>query len=63
MVKVLMIMHHIELCTPCIILFDCDHLLHIRVDHVEPKTEDQSEQVQWVLEVHKRQVASMLILL
>jgi hypothetical protein len=46
MVKVLMIMHHIVLCTPCIILFNYDHLLHIRVDHVEPKMEDQTEQVQ-----------------
>jgi hypothetical protein len=41
-------MHHIALCTPCIALFNCDHLLHIRVDHVEPKTKNQTEQVQWV---------------
>jgi hypothetical protein len=44
----LLIMHHIALCTLCITLFDCGHLLHIRVDHVEPRTEDQVEQVQWV---------------
>jgi hypothetical protein len=44
----LLIMHHIALCTLCIALFDCGHLLHIRVDHVEPRTEDQVEQVQWV---------------
>jgi hypothetical protein len=44
----LLIMHHIVLCTPCIALFNCGHLLHIRVDHVEPKTENQAEQVQWV---------------
>jgi hypothetical protein len=43
-------MHHIALCTPCIALFNCDHLLLIRVDHVEPKTENQAEQVQWVFE-------------
>jgi hypothetical protein len=48
MVNVLMIIHHNTLCTPCITLFNCGHLLHIRVDHVEPKTEDQAEQVQWV---------------
>jgi hypothetical protein len=41
-------MHHIVLCTPCIALFNCDHLLHIRVDHGETKTENQAEQVQWV---------------
>jgi hypothetical protein len=44
----LLVMHHIVLCTPCIALFNCGHLLHIRVDHVEPKTENQAEQVQWV---------------
>jgi hypothetical protein len=38
MVKVLMIMHHIALCTICIALCNCVHLLHIRVDHVESKT-------------------------
>jgi hypothetical protein len=48
MVKVLMVMQHITLCTPCIALFNCGHLLRIRIDHVEPRTEDQAEQVQWV---------------
>jgi hypothetical protein len=48
MVKVLIIMHHIALCTPCIAYFAVAHLLHIRVDHVEPKTKNQAEQVQWV---------------
>jgi hypothetical protein len=43
-----MIMHHIALCTPCNALRNYGHLLHIRVDHVEPKTENQVEQVQWV---------------
>jgi hypothetical protein len=44
----LLIMHHIALCTPYIALFNCGHFLHIRVDHMEPKTENQTEQVQWV---------------
>jgi hypothetical protein len=48
MVKVLIIMHHIALCTPCITHFDIAYLLHIRVDRVEPKTENQAEQIQWV---------------
>jgi hypothetical protein len=48
MVRILMIMHHIARGTPCIALFNCGHLLHIRVDHVEPKTKNQAEQVQWV---------------
>jgi hypothetical protein len=41
-------MHHIVLFTPCIALFNCGHLLHIQVDHVETKTKHQAEQVQWV---------------
>ncbi len=41
-------MHHIALCTSCIALFNCGHLLHIRVDHAEPESEFQAEQVQWV---------------
>jgi hypothetical protein len=57
----LLIMHHIVLCTSCIAVFNYDHLLHIRVDHVEPKTEDQAKQVQWVLVDPKRQVARILI--
>jgi hypothetical protein len=44
----LLIMHHIILCTPYITLFNCGHVLHIRVDHVETKTENQAEQVQWM---------------
>jgi hypothetical protein len=28
--------------------FNCGHLLHIRIDHVELKMEDQGEQVQLV---------------
>jgi hypothetical protein len=46
----LLIIQHNALCTPCIALFNCGHLLHIRVDHVEPKTENQAEQVQCVFE-------------
>jgi hypothetical protein len=41
-----MFMHHIALCTPCISLVNCGHLLHMCVDHVEPKSEVQAEQVQ-----------------
>jgi hypothetical protein len=33
---------------PCTILFIVAIFLHKRVDHVEPKTEIQSEHVQWV---------------
>jgi hypothetical protein len=42
-----MFMHHNALCTPCITLVNCGHVLHIRVDHTEPKTEIQVVQVQW----------------
>jgi hypothetical protein len=48
MVEILMFVHHIALYTPNIALFDCGHLLHIRIDHTELKTENQVEQVQWV---------------
>jgi hypothetical protein len=48
MIRILMIMHRIALCTPCIALYNYGHLLHIQVDHVESKTENQAEQVQWV---------------
>jgi hypothetical protein len=44
----LLIMHHITLWIPFIALFNYGHLLQIQVDHVEPKTENQAEQVQWV---------------
>jgi hypothetical protein len=45
-----MIMHHIVPCTPCIALFNCGHILHIRVDHVKPQSEFQVEQVRRVFE-------------
>jgi hypothetical protein len=45
-----MIMHHTVPCTPCIVLFNCDHLLHIRIDHTELESEFQAEQVRWVFE-------------
>jgi hypothetical protein len=48
MVKMLMIMHHIALCTPCIAIVNCGHLMHIRVGHAEPESEIQAEQVRWV---------------
>jgi hypothetical protein len=43
-----MFMHRIALCAPCIALVNYGHLLHIRVDHTEPVSEFQSEQVWWV---------------
>jgi hypothetical protein len=42
----LLFMHHIALYTSCIVLFNCGHVLHIRVDHVESELEFQAEQVQ-----------------
>jgi hypothetical protein len=42
-------MHHVALCTPCIALVNCGHLLHMRVDHVELGMEIRAEQVQGVL--------------
>jgi hypothetical protein len=45
----LLFIHHIALCTSCIALFNCGHLLHILVDHEEPKSEIQAEQVQCVV--------------
>jgi hypothetical protein len=48
MINLLLIMHHIVLCTPRIALFNCGHLLHIRVDRVEPQMKNQAEQAQWV---------------
>jgi hypothetical protein len=42
----LLFMHHIALCTPYIALFNCGHLLHMRVDHAEQKSEIQAELVQ-----------------
>jgi hypothetical protein len=39
-------MHHIAICTPYIALVNGGHLLHMRVDHVEPKSEIQAVQVQ-----------------
>jgi hypothetical protein len=47
----LLITHHITLCTPCIALLNCGHLLHIRVDHAESELKFQAEQVQRVLSV------------
>jgi hypothetical protein len=39
MVKVLIIMHHIALCTPCIALVNDGHLSHMRVDRAELEAE------------------------
>jgi hypothetical protein len=43
-----MIMHHIALFTPCIALVNGGYLLYMQVDHVEPKSGIQAEQVQGV---------------
>jgi hypothetical protein len=47
MSRMLLFIHHITLCTPCITLVNGGHLLHMRVDHAEPESEFQAEQVQW----------------
>jgi hypothetical protein len=47
MSRMLFIMPHIALCTPCIALVNGDHLLYMWVDHVEPESKFQAEQVQW----------------
>jgi hypothetical protein len=39
MSRMLLFIYHIALCTPCITLFNCGHLLHIWVDHTEQKSE------------------------
>jgi hypothetical protein len=43
-----MFMHYIALCTPCIALVNCGHLLHMRVDHAEPELDFQAEEVRWL---------------
>jgi hypothetical protein len=48
MLWLFLFMHHIALCTICIEHFNVVHLLHIQVDHVEPKSEIKKEQVQEV---------------
>jgi hypothetical protein len=58
MVKMLMIIHHIELCTSYIALVNCGHLLHIWVDHAEPKSKFQAEQVRGV--IGGRQASSVM---
>jgi hypothetical protein len=49
-INILLIMHHIALCTLCIALFNYGHFLHIQVDHVESESEFQAKQVRWVFE-------------
>jgi hypothetical protein len=56
-----MIMHHIALCTPCITLVNGGHILHMRVDHVEPEAKVQKvRKTKECSEVHKRQVVMIL---
>jgi hypothetical protein len=40
-----MIMHHNELCTPCVALVNSGHLFAYTMEHMEPKTEIQVQQV------------------
>jgi hypothetical protein len=48
MLRLFLFMHHIALCTPYIAHLNVVHLLHIRVDHVEPESEIKKGQVQEV---------------
>jgi hypothetical protein len=41
-------MYHIVFCTSCIAHFNLDSFMHMRVDHLELKTEILAEQVQRV---------------
>jgi hypothetical protein len=44
MSKVLMIMHHVALCTPCIVLYVCCLILALfALDPVEPEPEELQE--------------------
>jgi hypothetical protein len=43
MINMLLIIHHIALFTPCIALFNCDHLFAYTLDPVESKSEIQVE--------------------
>jgi hypothetical protein len=45
--RMLFIMHHIVLCTPCIALVNGGYFLHMRVDQADPKSGFQAEQVHW----------------
>jgi hypothetical protein len=45
-----MTMHHNALCISCTTLVNYGHLLHIRIDHAEPESKFQEEQVRWVFE-------------
>jgi hypothetical protein len=43
MVKLLMIMHHITPCIPCIAFILMPHTCMFAIDHVEPEREEPSE--------------------
>jgi hypothetical protein len=60
MSRMLMFMHHIALCTPCITLVYCGHPLNMQVDHVKPESQLQAEQV--LKEYGGPQVSSVRIL-
>jgi hypothetical protein len=58
-------MHHIALCTPCIALLQLWPSFAYAVDHMEPKTEIQVEQVQWVIggtQASSREVANIVVI-
>jgi hypothetical protein len=60
-----MIVHHIALCTPCIVLFNCGHILHIRIDHTTLELEFQAEQVRWVFggpQASSREDANIIVI-
>jgi hypothetical protein len=50
MFRLFLFMHHIALCTPCIALVNYGHLFAYTMDHVEPRTKIQVQQVQGVFE-------------
>jgi hypothetical protein len=46
MIKVLMIMHHITLCTPCIVFMLVSHTCIFAIDHMEQGCEKPPEPAQ-----------------
>jgi hypothetical protein len=46
MVKVLIVMQHITLCTPCIVFMLVSHTCIIAIDHAEQGSEEPSEPAQ-----------------
>jgi hypothetical protein len=63
MLRLLLSMHHIALCTQYIAFLLVFILVHFVLDHAEPKSEIQVEQIQRSVVVHKHQVERILTLL